>query len=332
MTVRGPLGPQRALVWGLPGHLPSQSSAQAFALSSPSCPWHPQPRLHGFFRAARDTCCGLPSPGLCPLAPSTQPPGLSCPGAASPACPAPPAPQPSLNLHLAMEMPSPPHPPWGPASSPHQIFSSPYLRTMYEVRDWPSLGDIQRASWRKGLARSNTGRECAGKRWHSSSSLSVQLQGRFFLPTPSLHLRAQPSPSGCPKSGGLNSWRQAQGLDLRAKWLAVPGPVCTSRLPWPLSHCSPCGSCLLGFFLLASQWKSGRACSLWEDLGLEVSSPCPSALGHTPPVLVSAGLLLPAPGGSWERPSPKRLPDSPLPPAQAAEGQVCTVTSVPAPI
>lgn len=116
---------------------------------------------------------------------------------------------------------------------------------MYEVRDWPSLGDIQRASWRKGLARSNAGRECAGKRWHSSSSLSVQLQGRFFLPTPSLHLRAQASPNGCPKSGGLNSWRQAQGLDLRVKWLAVPRHVCTSRLPWPLSHCSLCGSWLL---------------------------------------------------------------------------------------
>lgn len=87
--------------------------------------------------------------------------------------------------------------PTRPGGQPHPppILSSPYLRTMYEVRAWPSLWDVQRASWRKGLARSSAGRECAGKRWHSSSSLSVQLQGCFFLPTPSLHHRAQQAPT-----------------------------------------------------------------------------------------------------------------------------------------
>lgn len=195
MTVRGPLGPQHTLVWHLPSHLPSQCLAQAFALYSPSCPWHPQPRLHGGFRAARDTCCGLPSPGLCPLASSTQPPGLSCPGAASPACPAPPAPQPSLNLYLAMEMPSRPHLPWGPASSP-PILSSPYLRTMYEVRAWPNLGDIQRASWRKGLARSSAGREVAFILLSQCPAAGL-LFPAHTLPPP----QGPASPNGCPKSG-----------------------------------------------------------------------------------------------------------------------------------
>lgn len=178
-----------------------------------------------------------------------------------------------------MEMPSRPHLPWGASLTP-PILSSPYERTMYEVRAWPSLGD-------------SAGKECAGKRWDSSSSLSVQLQGRFFLPTPSLHLRAQPSPSGCPKSGCLNSWRQARGLDLRAKWLVAPGPRVHLQAPLAVVSWLPVWLLSPGFLLLASQWKSGRACRPWARSGSGGDQLSPQAHPSSP------GFCWAAPPCSW---------------------------------
>lgn len=135
-----------------------------------------------------------------------------------------------------MGMPSLPQCPWGQPHLPILYF--PHLMAMYEVVTWPSLGDMQRASWRKELARSRAGRECSGKRWHSSPYLSVWLQGHFFLSTPSLHFSAQPSfdcrggtGKHVPKLVGLNSWKQALGLHPRAKWPAVPGPSLHLQAP-----------------------------------------------------------------------------------------------------
>lgn len=108
-------------------------------------------------------------------------------------------------------------------------------------------------------------------------------------------------------------------------------PGSSGGVPWPWSHCSRCGFCLLGFLLLASQWKWGRACRLWARSGSGGDQPTPLSPQAHPS----------SPGVCWDAPPcsqgllgmsiPKRLSDSPLPPAQAAKGQVCTVASAPAP-
>lgn len=93
-------------------------------------PLHPAPGTHspdsGGFRAAEDTCCGLPSPGLCPLASSIQPPRLSCPGAASPACPSLLHHSPALTSTWQWKCLPVPTCPGGPASPPQSFL--PHMR------------------------------------------------------------------------------------------------------------------------------------------------------------------------------------------------------------